>query len=241
MSTTLFYRLLLAFLLADYPLQTDWVFKIRYEKRWGVALHAGIHLLVTLAVCLPYLHSPWFIVGVVVLQAVHGLFDTVKKNGLLGFFADQLFHFASLAALAWIFGHLEPAWLTTGWLADLWRDDYLINLLSGMILAGYTTMIAVNFGNKSLRKDFERELFSGYYRYSMVLGGVVSYSGLVLVYQLSPLYLLLAAAPPITLGLLARKNGDDDGSFHGAYPLDYLFSFLSAALWATLVGLKLYP
>jgi hypothetical protein len=75
----------------------------------------------------------------------------------------------------------------------------------------------------------------------MVLGGVISYSGLVLVYQLSPLYLLLAAAPPITLGLLARKNGDDDGSFHGAYPLDYLFSFLSAALWATLVGLKLYP
>ena len=241
MSLTLFYRLLLAFLLADYPLQTDLVFKIRYQKRWGVALHAGIHLLITLALCYPYLHSPWFIVGVVVLQTVHGLFDTFKKSGLLGFFADQAFHFASLAAVAWIFGGLEQASWTTDWLGKLWRDDYLINLLSGMILAGYTTMIAVNFANKSLRKSFTRELFSSYYRYSMVLCGVIVYAALVMVFQQSPLYLIPAAAVPLALGLLARKRGDEDGSYRGAYPLDYLFSFLSAALWAVLVGLKLYP
>lgn len=241
MNLTLFYRLLLAFLIADYPLQTDGVFRVRYEKRWGVFLHAGIHLVVTLALCLPYLHSPWFILAVLLLQVGHAYFDKVKKTGVRGFVLDQFTHFASLALIAIIFANLHPNDWLTGTPADLWHDDYLINLLSGMLLATYVTMILVNFINRSLRKRFTRDVFSTYYRYSMVFCGLVVYACVVPAVQLHPFFLAPAVLPPIALAFIARRNGDDDGSFNGAYPADYLLSLLFAGIWAVLVGLKLYP
>lgn len=241
MNLLLFYRLLLAFLIADYPLQTDTVFRLRYEKRWGVFLHAGIHLLVTLLLCLPFLHDPLFILAVLALQVGHAFFDKVKKTGALGFIGDQLAHFASLALVSIIFATLRPAGWLEGSLADLWHDDYLINLISGMILATYVTMILVNFINRSLRKGFTREGFTTFYRYSMVFSGLTVYASAVLAFQLHPAYFAPALLPPAALAFLARRNGEDDGSFRGAFPADYLLGLLFAAAWAALVGLKLYP
>jgi energy-coupling factor transporter transmembrane protein EcfT len=241
MNTFLFYRLLLAFLIGDYVLQFDWLFKLRYEKRWGVFVHAGFHLLVTLVLCLPYLHDTWFFVAVVLLQVVHGFFDKIKKQTLWAFLGDQLFHFATLAGLAWLFGGLAPVDWLPAWLDALWKDDYLVNLLSGLLLSAYMGMILVNFINKTFRKSFTREVFSDYYRNSYLFGGLLAFSGVELGFQLSPWFFLAAVAPAALLVWLARKPTDSDGSFKGAYKLDYLWMLLWGALWGAIVGLKLYP
>ncbi|HUT99767.1 MAG TPA: DUF3307 domain-containing protein [bacterium] len=241
MNIFLFYRLLLAFLISDYVLQFDWLFRLRYKKRWGVFVHAGFHLLTTLVLCLPYLHDTWFFVAVVLLQVVHGFFDKIKKQNLWAFLGDQLFHLATLAGLAWLFGGLAPVDWFPAWLDVLWKDDYLVNLLSGLLLSAYMGMILINFVNKTFRKPFTREVFSDYYRNSYLFGGLVAFSGVELGFQLSPWFFLAAVAPAALLVWLARRPTDEDGSFKGAYKLDYLWMLLWAALWGAIVGLKLYP
>jgi hypothetical protein len=237
----LFYRLFLAFLIADYVLQFDWLFRLRYEKRWGVFVHAGFHLVVTLLLCLPYLHHTWFFVAVVLLQVAHGFFDKIKKQNLWAFLGDQAFHIATLAGLAWLFGGITPADWLPPWLDVLWKDDYLVNLLSGLLLSAYVGMILVNFANRTFRRSFTREGFSDYYRNSFLFGGLLAFSGVELGFQLSPWFFLAAVAPAALLTWVARRPNEEDGSFNGAFKLDYLWMLLWGALWGAIVGLKLYP
>lgn len=241
MNTFLFYRLLLAFLIADYVLQFDWLFRLRYAKRWGVFVHAGFHLVVTLLLCLPYLHHTWFFVAVIGLQVVHGLFDRLKKQSLWAFLGDQLFHVATLVGLSWLFGNIIPADWLPAWLDVLWKDDYLVNLLSGLLLSAYMGMILVNFANRTFRKSFERKGFSDYFRNSYLFGGLLAFSGTELGFQLGPHFFLVAVIPAVVLVWIARRPSDEDGSFKGAFKLDYLWMLLWGVLWGTIVGLKLYP
>ncbi len=61
----LFWRLLLAHVIADFPLQTDAVFAIKKEKRWGVFLHGTIFGLVAIL-----LARRW---GIRLVYSVHNL------------------------------------------------------------------------------------------------------------------------------------------------------------------------
>ncbi|HOX21931.1 MAG TPA: DUF3307 domain-containing protein [Elusimicrobiales bacterium] len=108
------WRLLLAHLLADFTLQTDWV---NHSKRhgWpGMLVHTGTHLLAMLVLTWPFRHEFWVnwsflqIQGwfcVVLLFLIHNLQDywriyTIKRfhtaDGVLNFLWDQLVHIGFL-------------------------------------------------------------------------------------------------------------------------------------------------
>lgn len=237
---SLFYRLLLAFLIADYPLQTAGIFRLRYEKRWGVFVHAGIHLVVTLLLCLPWLGNLWFVGWVIVVQIAHGFFDMIEKKTLWAFIGDQLFHTATLAGLALIFADMTPAGWLPAWLERLWADDYLINLLSGILMATYASAIFIWFANKTTRKNFQRKLFTEYYRYSFMFSALTAFVGTVLAVQLNPLFLLPGLIPAVYFIYRGRRSNEDDGSFDGAFKLDYLWAILAGVCWGLVVSLKLY-
>ncbi|MCD4733345.1 DUF3307 domain-containing protein [bacterium] len=236
----LFYRLILAFLIADYPLQTSGIFRLRYEKRWGVFVHAGIHLVVTLLLCLPWLGNLWFVGGVIVVQLAHGFFDMIEKKTLWAFIGDQLFHIATLIGLTLIFADMPIAGWLPAWLERLWADNYLINLLSGVLMSTYSTAIFVWFANKTLRKGFQRKLFTEYYRYSFMFSGLAVFVGTVLAVQLNPLFLLPGLLPMAFFIYKARKSNEDDGSYSGAFRLDYLWATVAGVVWGVIIGLKLY-
>ena len=91
----LFYRLLLAHLLADFPLQFTQLFRLKVSNRWGAAFHGGIFTLLALILSLPYLahNSMW--VFILLLGIFHILIDETKLSLTRRFKIDNLWLFLS--------------------------------------------------------------------------------------------------------------------------------------------------
>jgi hypothetical protein len=120
----MFWHLLLAHLIGDYPLQSDWLVE---NKRtwWGLTLHTAIHLAVTLLILGAVSAEAWPKVFVLIL--VHFLLDLAKtamvdlwsKHIGLQYAVDQVLHVVSIFLVArWIEGDLDPALIpeSTTWI-----------------------------------------------------------------------------------------------------------------------------
>jgi len=119
-----FWFLLLAHFIADYPLQTNWI--VVNKNRSGVLfLHVLIHFLVSLIFVLIYAREVWPFV--ILLAIIHFLIDTGKyyfnktrPNWVVApYFIDQSIHLVSLVCIAVLMGNysgippfaLKPLWL----------------------------------------------------------------------------------------------------------------------------------
>ena len=89
----LFYRLLLAHLLADFPLQFTQLFRLKVSNRWGTAFHGGIFTLLALILAYPYLtlNSIW--VFILLLGISHIFIDETKLSLTRKFKIDNLWLF----------------------------------------------------------------------------------------------------------------------------------------------------
>ena len=105
---SIFWMFVLAHLLGDYPLQTDWLVSVK-RTWWGLSLHVGIHLLMLLILAGRGLPILW--PYLVTLAVVHYAIDFFKNwlsrtrpqwvNGPYIF--DQFLHLLSLVIVAgWV-------------------------------------------------------------------------------------------------------------------------------------------
>ncbi|WP_420630614.1 DUF3307 domain-containing protein [Candidatus Leptofilum sp.] len=99
---TTFFTLLLAHLLADFPLQTNRIFRLKVAGNVGLALHVGIHLIMTgLLLQNPAQHIDLLLV----LGVAHFVTDWIKvrfpgEPQWPGFILDQLAHLTAIVLLA---------------------------------------------------------------------------------------------------------------------------------------------
>lgn len=103
----MFFHLLLAHFIADYPLQTSWLVKAKHRLP-GLSLHVGIHLLV---LCL-LSGAAWPVVWpyMLLLAAIHFCIDFTKSRVsrscpdlIIGpYLADQVLHISSIIFTAWL-------------------------------------------------------------------------------------------------------------------------------------------
>jgi len=108
----IFWRLLLAHLLADYPLQPNALVAVK-SRPAGLAVHLGIHLIVTLVLIWPAAGMMW--PGLLMLIVFHGWLDRTKirSSARLGlsepaaYLLDQALHLASLGLAAWFFSSVS--------------------------------------------------------------------------------------------------------------------------------------
>jgi hypothetical protein len=119
-----FWFLLLAHFLADYPLQTSWIV-VNKDRSGVLVLHVFIHFLVSLIFVLIYVREVWPFV--ILLAVIHFLIDTGKNyfnktrpNWVVApYFIDQSIHLVSLIFVAVLMGNysgnppfaLKPIWL----------------------------------------------------------------------------------------------------------------------------------
>lgn len=110
---SVFWMFILAHLIADYPLQTDWLVSVK-RTWWGLALHVGVHLAVLLVMAGPALPQLWlYAVG---LAAIHYCIDYFKNwlssvrprwiNG--SYIFDQFLHLLSLIGVTLWIGFTLP-------------------------------------------------------------------------------------------------------------------------------------
>lgn len=100
---------LLAHVLADFPLQFDWLFAWKRKSPWGTLVHTLVFTGCMIVLSLPYLGQGLMWWYIIFLSATHFVMDTIKPwlpeefnlNNLQAFIIDQLFHIFWIAWLAY--------------------------------------------------------------------------------------------------------------------------------------------
>jgi hypothetical protein len=119
-----FWFLLFAHFIADYPLQTTWIVKNKNQTR-VLLLHVSVHLLVGLVFILLYAPQAWPFMFL--LASIHFLIDFIKNHFssyrppwvITSYFIDQFVHLISLILIAQLIARysgippyaLKPLWL----------------------------------------------------------------------------------------------------------------------------------
>jgi hypothetical protein len=111
----MFWRILLSHILADYPLQPDWIV-FNKRKAWGLGVHIAIHYGVMFILVGPARTQIWS--HLLLLAGVHLLLDITKssitparaKSAIPHYLLDQLLHVISIYLVSgWIDRSLDPA------------------------------------------------------------------------------------------------------------------------------------
>ena len=143
----LFYRLLLAHVIADFPLQTKQIFKVKMNTEWGVILHTLIVLIFSVLFTFPYLEKPKVIAILLIIFLSHTIIDKIKlkhskrinNQSPKIFIIDQFLHISIIAILT--FNFTEKVLLTSPfnivfltYLIHLYNNDIFIISLIGYII-----------------------------------------------------------------------------------------------------------
>ncbi|MCB0127433.1 MAG: DUF3307 domain-containing protein [Caldilineaceae bacterium] len=94
--------LLLGHLLADFPLQTTWIYQYKTKSWKGILIHTAIHVLVTACLVKPLLQA---LPLLILLGILHFLTDYTKvripaRQQSPGFLIDQFLHIVAIFMLA---------------------------------------------------------------------------------------------------------------------------------------------
>jgi hypothetical protein len=147
----LFWRLLLAHLVADFPLQTDAVFSVKKEKGWGVLLHGTLFGLVAVLLARPFLRSGAVWGGLLILWLLHMVIDKAKliligrgrEDHLAYFLLDQLLHIGFVGLISMVLSRTSHvASITAGPAADIrlikLTIAYVVSIWASSLLCFYT-------------------------------------------------------------------------------------------------------
>ncbi|MCD6413277.1 MAG: DUF3307 domain-containing protein [Elusimicrobia bacterium] len=154
-------RLFLAHFIADFPLQFDFIFRLKKKGFWGCFVHSLIHVIVVIFLFLGDLKQFSFWLYVAILLFLHSFQDWGKiklwkrpeDDKILFFAADQILHYLYIfAALLFPFaknysyyGSIFPSDFLM-----IYNDSGVINTISAAILAGWGGVILLFYLDKSL-------------------------------------------------------------------------------------------
>ena len=125
----LFWLLLLAHFIADFPLQSDKIFALKSKYKWGVLPHIFISFITNLVVAFPYLGFKNFWYAIFFLSSIHFLLDWFKVVLTKSFLRDSMFIFLFDQML-----HVFFIWLTCFYLFDIPQPDIKNKLITNYYL-----------------------------------------------------------------------------------------------------------
>lgn len=102
--------LIIAHILADFPLQAGMIYAWKTQSKFGLAIHSSIHLFVVYILFEP--PRTWW-PALILLLVMHYFIDWAKlrfpiRPQLLGFILDQFWHVLSLIPIAYLFKDMTP-------------------------------------------------------------------------------------------------------------------------------------
>ena len=154
----LFYRLLLAHIIADFPLQTNKIYRLKSHTRWGVLVHASIVLLFSIFFSIPYLKNTRAVMAVLFIFLSHTIIDKLKlaylknhfKHCIVMFIIDQFLHILIIFLFTFNFSQkyllsisTKTAYIKS--LIEIYNNDILIVLLIGYLSSVFIIPIFLNF------------------------------------------------------------------------------------------------
>lgn len=221
-----FLLLILAHMIGDYPLQTDWIFKVRYSKRFGILAHTIIHTICVIILLFPYLYNIKTWVAIAGIFITHLIIDFIKKNNIWTFFLDQALHLGVILAASLVMLKAAPFPLPE-WLASIWFDDSLIMLLIGFFAASFAGTIFIFFLKVTWRSGYSTQRgLSLFEKNTGVLERGLVYLLLMLGWFANPIYNIFIIIPPaVRMFFLKRLRGDTD-HYQNVYFADIVTGFI---------------
>lgn len=145
---------MLAHVIADFPLQTDAIFRLKTKYSWGVLPHVVICTIMNCLVLVPYLNNMNAWTAIFILGIVHIILDRTKisvsekiaRDNFFQFFIDQLLHVFSIWIIAvWLSNTIDRnAYSVTGIFAN--RD--LVIQLTAYIFATFAGVPIIYYALK---------------------------------------------------------------------------------------------
>jgi hypothetical protein len=153
-----FWRLAAAHFLADFPFQTDLVYRYKVTKRWGVGLHVAIQGALAFAVSWPYLGSAWTWAALAFLLTTHYVMDAGKlrmiskklPDNLLFFLLDQAMHLGWIALVCFVHPDVGRAHFGVAAIDPVWLDDRWFQFVIAFIIAMWGGEVFLFYARKAI-------------------------------------------------------------------------------------------
>ncbi|HUV87917.1 MAG TPA: DUF3307 domain-containing protein [bacterium] len=220
--------LIAAFLIADYPLQLNLVFEIRYKYRFGGLLHVAIHALAGLFLLYPYLAhwQIWAAFGATII--LHYFIDTVSKTNIYMWLADQASHIVLIAGVAFLGRHLQPLPLPHIVAQYYFNAPFALYVI-GYLAATFAGTIFIFFVKMTFRKGYQTRPILLYEKTTGVVSRAVVVTAIILGFKLTPAFFFVAPVPDLLRLYQVVTLRGDERHYKDVYPADVLISFLYAA------------
>jgi hypothetical protein len=224
----IFLWLTAAFLIADYPLQSNLVFQIRYKYKYGGLLHVALHALAGLFLLYPYLShwQIWAAFGATLV--LHYFIDTVSKKNILMWLADQAAHIALIVGVAFVGRNLAPLELPET-VARYYFNVPIALYVIGYVAATFAGTILIFFVKITFRKDYQARPILLFEKTTGVISRALVVTAVILGFKLTPAFFFVAPVPDLLrLYQVVTARGIDEKHYKDVYPSDIIISFVYA-------------
>ncbi|MFB3897254.1 MAG: DUF3307 domain-containing protein [bacterium] len=200
----IFYRLLLAHLLAEFPLQFDLIYRLKVTRKTGIWLHSFIFFAVAVLLLIPWWSVPRFWLFMILLLLSHYILDRLKiilhrryqVDNLGIFLLDQIAHigFMSLVFFVGLDEKLRLRLPIKSYVVSvIYQDNQIILIIIGYLFATFGSSFLVYYLEKMLfstRND--KGFLTTTEKYYTIFGGILITS---LVWIKGYYYLLIPMVP----------------------------------------------
>jgi hypothetical protein len=220
--------LITAFLVADYPLQSNLVFEFRYKYKYGGLLHVAIHALVGLVFISPYLThwQVWAAFGATIF--LHYFIDTVSKSNIFMWLVDQSAHILLILGAAFLCRNLQPIELPAVVARYYFSVPFALYVI-GYLAAAFAGTILILFVKLTFLRDYKPRPLLTYEKLTGVISRAIVVTAVILGVKVSPAFFFAAPVPDLIRLYLVLSRRGDEKHYRDIYVQDVIISFVYAA------------
>ncbi len=163
----IFWQLLLAHLIGDFPLQFNEIFRLKIKSKWGVLLHCAIVVMISAPFLLPYVWTMRMWIGIIILISSHFLIDWTRVvfskkanlDNLWMFLLDQCLHIF----IVWLVSLMiisPPLPILPESIRDIIENKQIILTLIGFIAGSYFGAIVIHYLKKMFIQGYTSQSLS---------------------------------------------------------------------------------
>jgi len=156
----LFWLLLLAHFIADFPLQSDKIFALKSKYKWGVLPHIFISFITNLIVAFPYLGFKNFWLAVLFLVGIHFFLDWSKilltkkflNDSMLIFLFDQILHIFFIWLTCFYLFDIPSPDVKNKVIASYYLNKKIILVITGLIFSIFGGGVLIHYIRKIVHR-----------------------------------------------------------------------------------------
>ena len=156
----IFWLLILAHFIADFPLQSDKIFALKSRYSWGVLPHIFISFITNLVIAFPYFGSNNFWIAMVFLAVVHFLLDWMKivliqkwlGDSLFTFLFDQVLHLLSIWICCYYLFTIPLPEIENSFILTYYLNKKIIIVLIGLVFSIFGGGVLIYYIRKMIHQ-----------------------------------------------------------------------------------------